>query len=153
VKHTLKSKAFFFFSFVAFLCRLLTLFPSSHPILNKQKKNRYLWYTRIFLLPKFDYNGLHPYYSFIPIIYYILVRNLMPEWRKCESLLTLARPRRALAGVVCVGVSVSVSVGVGVGVSVSVSVSVSVGVIKEGMGRFTFHKYEFVGHLPHTHTI
>ena len=42
----------------------------------------YFWFTRIFLLPKFDYNQLHPYYSAIPIIYYILMRNLMPTWRK-----------------------------------------------------------------------
>jgi len=42
----------------------------------------YVWYSRIFLLPKFEYNRLHPYYSAIPILYYIFVRNMMPLWRK-----------------------------------------------------------------------
>lgn len=42
----------------------------------------YLWYTKILLLPKFEYNSRHPYYSFIPIILYIGYRNLMPSWRK-----------------------------------------------------------------------
>jgi len=42
----------------------------------------YMWFTRIFLLPKYEYNPVHPYYSIIPILYYIYVRNLMPNWRK-----------------------------------------------------------------------
>lgn len=28
----------------------------------------YLWFSHIFLLPKFDYNHVHPYYSAIPIL-------------------------------------------------------------------------------------
>ena len=28
----------------------------------------YSWFTKIFLLPKFEYNSLHPYYSAIPIL-------------------------------------------------------------------------------------
>eukprot|EP00041_Stephanoeca_diplocostata_P025995 m.693055 g.693055 ORF g.693055 m.693055 type:complete len:581 (-) comp22869_c0_seq1:3701-5443(-) len=41
----------------------------------------YMWFTRIFLLQKFDYNQHHPYFSFIPIVYYIFVRNVIPSFR------------------------------------------------------------------------
>lgn len=46
------------------------------------------WVKFVFLLPKFDYNALHPYTSFIPIGCYILLRNstrwlrerVLPAW-------------------------------------------------------------------------
>lgn len=34
------------------------------------------WHTRVLPLEKYDYNRLHPYTSFIPILVYIIMRNL-----------------------------------------------------------------------------
>ena len=41
-----------------------------------------LWYNYIYLLGKYDYNKLHPYTSFIPILTYIVFRNVVPLLRK-----------------------------------------------------------------------
>eukprot|EP00040_Diaphanoeca_grandis_P022023 m.117824 g.117824 ORF g.117824 m.117824 type:complete len:501 (+) comp28608_c0_seq1:94-1596(+) len=41
----------------------------------------YAWFTQIFLLEKFEYNALHPYYSIIPILVYLYIRNVMPTFR------------------------------------------------------------------------
>lgn len=41
----------------------------------------FLWVNHIFVLQKYDYNHLHPYFSFIPLLTYILLRNLFPSLR------------------------------------------------------------------------
>lgn len=41
-----------------------------------------LWVNHIFVLPKYDYNHLHPYFSFVPLLTYILLRNLFPFLRE-----------------------------------------------------------------------
>ncbi|XP_032239724.2 protein REDUCED WALL ACETYLATION 3 isoform X2 [Nematostella vectensis] len=39
------------------------------------------WWCHVFVLPKFDYNKLHPYYSCIPLLAYIYLRNILPSLR------------------------------------------------------------------------
>mmetsp|Transcript_42466 Transcript_42466/g.51507 ORF Transcript_42466/g.51507 Transcript_42466/m.51507 type:complete len:515 (-) Transcript_42466:445-1989(-) len=39
------------------------------------------YYQHIFILPKFEYNAVHPFTSWIPITLFILVRNLFPNLR------------------------------------------------------------------------
>eukprot|EP01065_Artemidia_motanka_P040648 TRINITY_DN5129_c0_g1_i1.p1 TRINITY_DN5129_c0_g1~~TRINITY_DN5129_c0_g1_i1.p1 ORF type:complete len:560 (+),score=177.08 TRINITY_DN5129_c0_g1_i1:67-1746(+) len=41
----------------------------------------WVWYTRYFVLPKKEYNQVHPYTSYIPIFLYIVLRNLTPTLR------------------------------------------------------------------------
>lgn len=41
----------------------------------------YIWYLRVFLLPKLEYNVLHPYTSWIPITAYLIIRNCAPKLR------------------------------------------------------------------------
>lgn len=40
------------------------------------------WYKYVFILPKFDYNVLHPFTSWIPITCYLILRNLTPGLRQ-----------------------------------------------------------------------
>lgn len=40
------------------------------------------WVKYVFVLPKYEYNKLHPYFSFIPLLTYIYLRNLFPSFRK-----------------------------------------------------------------------
>ena len=41
-----------------------------------------IWVKYIFILPKYEYNKLHPYFSFIPLLTYIYLRNMFPSFRK-----------------------------------------------------------------------
>lgn len=41
----------------------------------------YWWYTEYYLLPKLEYNKVHPYTSWIPISCFIILRNLTPQLR------------------------------------------------------------------------
>lgn len=41
----------------------------------------YVWYVKVYCLPKLQYNDLHPYTSWIPITLFIVVRNLTPNLR------------------------------------------------------------------------
>lgn len=41
----------------------------------------YTWYTHIFVLPKNDYNKVHPYTSWIPISLFFILRNVTPWMR------------------------------------------------------------------------
>lgn len=41
-----------------------------------------LWARYIFVLEKYDYNKLHPYFSFIPLLSFIYIRNVFPIFRK-----------------------------------------------------------------------
>jgi len=41
----------------------------------------YTWYINVFTLDKLSYNGLHPYFSIIPILFYLFMRNVMPSFR------------------------------------------------------------------------
>ena len=40
------------------------------------------WVRFIFSLDKYEYNKLHPYFSFIPLLSYIFLRNIFPVFRK-----------------------------------------------------------------------
>jgi len=40
-----------------------------------------LWYHYIYLLPKRDYNRVHPYTCWIPITLWIILRNMTPSMR------------------------------------------------------------------------
>lgn len=40
------------------------------------------WVRCIFVLEKYQYNKLHPYFSFIPLLSYIFLRNMFPLFRK-----------------------------------------------------------------------
>lgn len=41
----------------------------------------FAWVKHIFVLDKYQYNSLHPYFSFLPLITYIYFRNLFPSMR------------------------------------------------------------------------
>ncbi|GFR46609.1 hypothetical protein Agub_g8221 [Astrephomene gubernaculifera] len=41
----------------------------------------YWYYSRIYVLPKYEYNVVHPYTSWIPITLWIVVRNMTPSLR------------------------------------------------------------------------
>ena len=41
------------------------------------------WIYYILLIPnRFEYNVYHPYFSFIPIFWYVLIRNITPQFRR-----------------------------------------------------------------------
>lgn len=40
------------------------------------------WVTFIFMREKYEYNKVHPYFSFIPLLSYIFLRNMFPFLRK-----------------------------------------------------------------------
>ena len=41
-----------------------------------------VWLRCIFVLGKYDYNKLHPYFSFVPLVTFIYLRNMFPSLRK-----------------------------------------------------------------------
>lgn len=41
-----------------------------------------LWVRYLFVLDKYQYNKLHPYFSFIPLLSFIFLRNMFPTFRK-----------------------------------------------------------------------
>ncbi|XP_068754362.1 uncharacterized protein [Montipora capricornis] len=41
-----------------------------------------VWARYIFVLEKYEYNKLHPYFSFIPLLSFIFLRNMFPFFRK-----------------------------------------------------------------------
>ena len=46
-----------------------------------------IWFKYIFVLPKYEYNKLHPYFSFIPLLTYIYIRNMFAFLRERHSFL------------------------------------------------------------------
>ena len=42
----------------------------------------FVWYKHVFVLEKYEYNKLHPYFSVIPLLTYIYLRNLFPIFRR-----------------------------------------------------------------------
>eukprot|EP01060_Flectonema_neradi_P006463 TRINITY_DN14372_c0_g1_i1.p1 TRINITY_DN14372_c0_g1~~TRINITY_DN14372_c0_g1_i1.p1 ORF type:complete len:522 (+),score=12.12 TRINITY_DN14372_c0_g1_i1:34-1599(+) len=42
----------------------------------------YFWYESVFTLPKYEYNALHPFTSWVPILIFIILRNLTPTLRR-----------------------------------------------------------------------
>jgi predicted transglutaminase-like cysteine proteinase len=42
----------------------------------------YVWYANVYVLPKVEYNALHPFTSWIPISCWIVLRNLTPGLRQ-----------------------------------------------------------------------
>ena len=41
----------------------------------------HLWVTRVFALPKLEYNKLHPFTSWVPLTVWVMLRNLTPALR------------------------------------------------------------------------
>uniref|UniRef100_A0A061S981 Acetyltransferase-related family protein n=1 Tax=Tetraselmis sp. GSL018 TaxID=582737 RepID=A0A061S981_9CHLO len=39
------------------------------------------WYSHIYVLPKLEYNAIHPYTSWIPITVWMIARNILPRMR------------------------------------------------------------------------
>ena len=39
------------------------------------------WYNTIYILPKLEYNQVHPYTSWIPITAFLILRNITPTLR------------------------------------------------------------------------
>ena len=66
--HCIKGKQFEKITVVSVVFALLSL--------------NYIWYSKVFVLQKYDYNKLHPYTSWIPIVSYIVLRNINPWLRR-----------------------------------------------------------------------
>ncbi len=47
----------------------------------------YWWYTRIFSLPKYEFNAVHAYWFWVPILAFVYFRNLTPTLRSYHSAL------------------------------------------------------------------